>query len=193
MSLLKKPELKKRWKKLWLVAVSLLLLIPSFAAAAFAMRFEVQQDKQEPKVREERLTDADKLKIELLHREAQVVEKMRVASDPALQDQMRRKMALEVEAKEAAQAAMVRLARINMDQAIQVAISQHPGKVLHANLGARGWEEPGKLGKDGVVFYHVIIANEGSEGSTHVWINAVDGSYMKSEKELPRKQRSENP
>lgn len=189
MSLLKKPELKTRWKRLWLVAVSLLLLVPSFAAAAFAMRFEVEQEPQE-KVRQEKLTEADKQKLELLYREAQTGDgiKRRMPDDP----ESRRRMQLEIEAKEAAQAAMVRLARINMDQAIQVATSQHPGKVLLCSLGAKGWEEPGKLGKDGVVFYHVIIANEGTEGSTHVFINAVDGSLMKTEKELPRKKRSEN-
>ncbi len=193
MSLLKKPELKKRWKKLWLVAVSLLLLVPSFAAAAFAMRFEVEQEPQE-KVRQEKLTEADKQKLELLQRDAEKVDlKLRMASDPELRKEMTRKMQLEMEAKEAAQAAMVRLARINMDQAIQVATSQHPGKVLHANLGAKGWEEPGKLAKDGVVFYHVIIVDEINPGLTHVWVNAIDGSLIKTEKELPRKKVSENP
>jgi hypothetical protein len=119
--------------------------------------------------------------------------KMRMANDPEFRKEMTRRAQLEIEAKEAAQAAMVKLARINMDQAIQVATSQQPGKVLLCSLGAKGWEEPGKLGKDGVVFYHVIIANETGEGSTHVWVNAVDGSLMKTEKELPRKVRSENP
>src|SRR6185295_8620294 len=41
MSLLRKPKLNTRWKKLLLVAVALLLLVPCLAAAAFAMRFEV--------------------------------------------------------------------------------------------------------------------------------------------------------
>ena len=196
MSLLKKPELKTRWKKLWLVAVSLLLLVPSIAAAAFAVRFEVEPFAQERKQESaQELTQQDKEKLETLRRQATEMEarKERMASDPAFRDEMRRKMELEVEAKVAAEAAMVRLAKINMDQAIQVASSHQPGKVLLASLGAKGWEEPGKLGKDGIVFYHVIIANEGSEGTTHVWINAIDGSFMKSEKELPRKQRSANP
>ena len=38
MSLLRKPELKTRWKKLLLFVVSLLLLVPSVAATAFAFR-----------------------------------------------------------------------------------------------------------------------------------------------------------
>jgi uncharacterized membrane protein YkoI len=90
------------------------------------------------------------------------------------------------------QAALVKLARINMDQAIQIATSQQPGKVMSATLDAKGWEEPGKLAKDGVVFYHVVIADEASGGSSHVWVNAVDGTLIKTEKELPRKQRTQN-
>jgi beta-lactamase regulating signal transducer with metallopeptidase domain len=191
MSLLKKPELKTRWKKLWLVAVSLLLLVPSFAAAVFAARFEVEPIVQDPAQQQERET---KMREKIRMRDGAVTDEMkeRKASDPEFRTQMDRRMELEIEAKAAAQSAMVRLARINMDQAIQVATSHQPGKVLHANLAARGWEEPGKLGKDGVVFYHVIIADEAGEGSTHIWVNAVDGSFMKSEKELPRKRRSEN-
>ena len=192
MSLLKKPELKTRWKKLWLVAVSLLLLVPSIAAAAFAIRFEVEPFAQDPAQQE---TKKRQQETELGKREGQVTDemKMRMSNDPELRKTMARKMEMELEARAAAEAAMVRLAKINMDQAIQVATSHQPGKVLLCSLGAKGWEEPGKLGKDGVVFFHVIIANEGSEGSTHVWINAVDGSFMKSEKELPRKARSAQP
>ena len=74
-----------------------------------------------------------------------------------------------------------------MDQAIQIATSQHPGKVLICSLDAKGWEEPGKLAKDGQVFYHVIIADEASAGATHIWVNAVDGTIIKTEQELPRK------
>jgi beta-lactamase regulating signal transducer with metallopeptidase domain len=188
MSLLKKPELNTRWKKLMLVGVLLLLLVPSVFAASFASRFDVEATAQEPAAQEQQRKE----KVEMKMREARTVEEMKekVASDPALAQEMERKRQLEFEMREVAQAAMVRLAKINMDQAIQVATSQQPGKVLLCSLGAKGWEEPGKLGKDGVVFYHVIIADEANPGSTHIWINAVDGTIMKTEKELPRKMRS---
>lgn len=62
--------------------------------------------------------------------------------------------------------------------------------MLVCSLEAKGWEELGKLAKDGVVFYHVIIADEANAGATHVWANAIDGTLMKTEKELPRKMRS---
>ena len=87
------------------------------------------------------------------------------------------------------QAALVRLAKINMDQAIQIATSQQPGKVLISTLDAKGWEKPGTLAKDGVVFYHVMIADESTPGATHIWVNAIDGTIVKTEKELPRKKR----
>jgi uncharacterized membrane protein YkoI len=186
--LLKKPELNTRWKKLLLVVVSLLLLVPCVAAASFASRFDVETNAvaQDPESKE-------KEKLEMKVRQGQVIDelKMRMASDPGLVQEMERKKQLEFEMREIAQAAMVRLAKINMDQAIQIATSQQPGKVLLCSLGAKGWEEPGKLGKDGVVFYHVIMADEVNPGSTHVWINALDGTVMKTERELPRKRAPE--
>ena len=189
MSLLKKPDLKTRWKKSLLIVVSLLLLVPCAAAAAFAMRFDV--DTQEPE--EKTVTPQDKQKIEMMNRKVLTVEemKMRTPGDPALAQEMERRRQLELEARDIAQAAMVKLAKITMEQAIQIATTQQPGKVLISSLGAKGWEEPGKLGKDGVVFYHVIIADEVNPGSTHIWVNAIDGMIMKTEKELPRKQREQ--
>ena len=189
MSLLKKPESNTRWKKLLLVAVSLLLLVPCVAAASFATRFDVETNAQEPAAQDQERKEKEKLEK---MRRAQVSEDMRarMESDTAFTQELERKRQLEFEMREIAEAAMIRLAKINMEQAIQIATSQQPGKVLLCSLGAKGWEEPGKLGMDGVVFYHVIIADEANPGSTHIWINAIDGSIMKTEKELPRKKRS---
>lgn len=195
MSLLKKPELNTRWKKLLLLAVSLLLLVPSIAAAAFALRFEVDTNVQDAVAQDQERKEKEKQKekLEMKVRTPQFSEEMkeRMASDPEFRREIARKQELEIEARAIMHAALVRLAKINMDQAIQVATSQQPGKVLMCSLGAKGWEEPGKLGKDGSVFYHVIIADETNPGtSTHVWVNAIDGTVMKTEKELPRKMRS---
>jgi beta-lactamase regulating signal transducer with metallopeptidase domain len=188
MSLLKKPNLHTRWKKSLLIAVSLLLLVPCAAAAAFAMRFDVETNAQEPQEKEKDLTQKDKEKLEMKERKAWTIEeKRRMESDPQLREEMERKQRVEMEIREVWQAALVRLAKINMDQAIQIATSQQPGKVLLCSLEAKGWEEPGKLAKDGIVFYHVMIANEGDVGATHIWVNAIDGTIIKTEKELPRK------
>ena len=195
MSLLTKPKLNTRWKKALLFAVSLLLLVPCVAAAAFNMRFEMESSAQDP-AQEQRLKEADKEKqkvMELRAREMTPTDAMkeRIARDPAFAAELERRREVELEMRSIRQAALVRLARINMDQAIQIATSQQSGKVLLANLDAKGWEEPGKLAKDGVVFYHVEIADDTIEGaSTHVFVNAVDGTIMKTEKQLPRKQRS---
>ena len=188
MSLLKKPELNTRWKKLSLVVVSLLLLVPCVAAAAFASRFDVETNAQEPAAQEQERKE----KVEMKMREARTADELKekMVSDPRYREEIARKQKLEMEMREIRQAALIRLAKINMDQAIQIATSQTPGKVLLCSLDAKGWEKTGELAKDGMVFYHVIIANEGDVGATHVSVNAIDGTIIKTEKELPRKMRS---
>jgi uncharacterized membrane protein YkoI len=192
MSLLSKPKLNRRWKKSMLVGVSLLLLVPSLAAAAFAMRFELANTVQNPEQQEKELKE--KRRADAVERESTNEQefKERMARDPNFRREVQRKEELEMEMREVRQAALVRLARISMDQAIQIANSQTPGKVLECNLTAEKWEEPGNLAKDGIVFYHVVIADETNPGATHVWVNAVDGSIIKTEKELPRKRTREN-
>jgi beta-lactamase regulating signal transducer with metallopeptidase domain/uncharacterized membrane protein YkoI len=190
MSLLKKPELNTRWKKLLLVVVALLLLVPCVVAASFASRFDVDPNVQEPAAAQEP-ERKDKEKLEMKMREARTTDEMKeMSADPAFREEIARKQKVEMEMREVRQAALIRLAKINMDQAIQIATSQTPGKVLLCSLEAKGWEEPGKLAKDGMVFYHVMIANEGDVGASHVWVNAIDGTIIKTEKELPRKMRS---
>jgi uncharacterized membrane protein YkoI len=90
------------------------------------------------------------------------------------------------------QSALVRLAKISMEQAIQIATSQQPGKVLECSLNGEHWEEPGKLAKDGQVFYHVVILSddEANPVKTHVLVNAIDGTIFKVGKELPRTMRN---
>lgn len=181
MSLLRKPELNTRWKKLLLVVVSLLLLVPCVAAATYAMRFDVETNAQEPSAQDKE--QKEKRMVEMKRREGS--EEM----EPRVREEIERKERVEMEMREVRQAALVRLAKINMDQAIQIATSQQPGKVLECNLTASHWKEPGKLADDGIVFYHVEIANENTEGAAHVWVNAIDGSIIKTEKELPRKRQ----
>ena len=187
MSLLKKPNFQTRWKKSLLIVVSLLLLVPCAAAAAFAMRFDVETNAQEPQ--EKTLTQQDKEKLETMQRRKESAEgmKRRMESDPQFREEIARKQEVEMEMRAVRQAALIRLSKINMDQAIQIATSQQPGKVMVCTLDAKGWEEPGKLAKDGLVFYRVVIADEATNGATHVWVNAIDGTIIKSEKELPRK------
>jgi len=201
MSLLRKPKLDTPRKRMILIAVSLLLAVPCIAAASFAMKFEVgpsgsEMAAQEPSQQEKERQEKEKVTGEMRKRgysfsEEDFKERMK---DPRFREEMEAKQALELKMRAIRQTALVRLARISMDQAIQIATSQIPGKVLECTLNAEHWEEPGKLAKDGFVFYHVVIVSEGDadEGaSNHVLVNAVDGTIIRKEKELPRKERPE--
>jgi beta-lactamase regulating signal transducer with metallopeptidase domain len=198
MSLLTKPKLNTRWKRTLLFAVSLLLLVPCAAAAAFNLRFDLETAAQDPAQQEQRNKEVEREKQKVMEMRARSMSpadalKEKIARDPAFEAELVRRKEVELEMRAIRQAALIKLARINMDQAIQIATSQQPGKVMLATLDAKGWEEPGKLGKDGMVFYHVVIADEAVEGAqTHVFVNAVDGTLIKTEKELPRKRSPEN-
>ena len=121
--------------------------------------------------------------------------KQRSESDPKfkaeLQERERREQ-LERDARAAMNATLIRLATIPMDRAIQIAISQQPGKVLACSLVGEHWEAPGKLAKDGKVFYHAVIisGDEANPVTTHVLINAMDGSVIKTETEERGKESS---
>lgn len=73
------------------------------------------------------------------------------------------------------QAEMTRGATISMDRAVQIAVSQYPGKVLAASLGREGDK----------IFYHLVIINTDGDKSTttYVWLSATDGQIFKTEKE----------
>jgi beta-lactamase regulating signal transducer with metallopeptidase domain/uncharacterized membrane protein YkoI len=132
-------------------------------------------------------TPEDKLKLARLRRELEErAEAFTFENGFTVARQME-----EMRARDIRNAALVRIARIPMDQAIQIAISQQPGKVLESSLQAEHWEAPGQLAKDGFVFYHISIlsGDENSPTINHVWVNAVDGTILRNEKELPRKMR----
>jgi TonB family protein len=80
------------------------------------------------------------------------------------------------------QAELTRGAVLSMDRAIQIATSQVPGKVLACSLGRDGEK----------LFYHVVII--GGDGdkttTTYVWVSAIDGQILKTEKEDQRKEES---
>jgi uncharacterized membrane protein YkoI len=190
MSLLNKPKLNRRWKKLMLVVVSLLLLVPSLAAAAFAMRFELAPAPQDPSQQEKELKEKARVDEEISRARGNDPQLRERTLDPRVQAEIQRKREVEMEMSAIRQAALVRLARITMDQAIQIATSHTPGKVLFCSLEADKWEEPGKLAKDGTVFYQVIIGDESGGPATHTAINAVDGTIITSSKEPPRRMRT---
>lgn len=208
MSLMKKPKLDARSKKILLIVVALLLIVPSVTAVALAMRFDVdplgtsavqdqeKQQEKEKQVEKEKQRREESREFQEGLRAGQGELKRR-RSEPFESESAERNWRVEEElkARNLMHGALMRLARIPMDQAIQIAISQQPGKVIQASLGAKLWEEPGKLAKDGQVFYHVVVlsGDDNSPSLDHVWVNAIDGTIIKTEKELPRKMREPQP
>jgi beta-lactamase regulating signal transducer with metallopeptidase domain len=206
MSLLKGQKMNSRWRRSLLAVVALLLVIPSIAAASFAMRFDVDQMQasmsQEQEQKEKEKIEKEKTKERRESREfavgyaaGQAEQERKKELDGDLVTVRLRHQEEELKTRDVMRVALVRLARVSMDQAIQIATSQYPGKVLECSLNGEHWEEPGKLAKDGRVFYHVVIlaGDESDVGTTHVLVNAIDGTIIKTEKELPRKMRSPEP
>jgi len=88
------------------------------------------------------------------------------------------------------QAELARQAKISMDQAIQIAVSQSPGKVFECSLVGERWEGQGELAKPSRVFYHVVIltGDEAKPTTTHVLVSALDGTIVKADKEDRRRE-----
>ena len=85
----------------------------------------------------------------------------------------------EMEAKQ--QAELARMANISMDRAIQIATSEQPGKVLECRLIGEPSDEPGKLIRDGKVFYNVtIFSGDEKNPVRHVLVNAIDGTIYRN-------------
>ncbi|HEY6806565.1 MAG TPA: M56 family metallopeptidase [Pyrinomonadaceae bacterium] len=198
MSLLKKSKLDTRKKRMILIGVSLLLLVPCFAAASYAMKFDLQPKatvvNQEPKQEKQR-KEPDRTDVRGQMDMEKVREmKEKMEADPAFREEILRKQAFEIQARGLKQAALAKVARISMDQAIQIATAQKAGTVMQCSLEASHWKELGQLADDAVVFYQIqLVGSDDVEtgGVTHIWVNAVDGSIVKTEKELPRKPRPE--
>jgi uncharacterized membrane protein YkoI len=150
---------------------------------------KLKRQVEELQAKEQSMTPEDKAKLERLLRE---LEERAVVFTYLEEGETRTARQMEeLKARDTMNAAMMRIVRIPMDQAIQIAISQQPGKVLESSLQAEHWEEPGKLAKDGFVAYHIAIlsGDENNPTINHVLVNAVDGTIMRNEKELPRKMR----
>jgi len=91
------------------------------------------------------------------------------------------------------QAVLAREAKISMDQAIQIATSKVPGKVMECSLVGERWSGPGELAKPSQVLYHVVILSEvdTTPVTYHVLVNALDGSVVRSEKEERKRELRE--
>jgi beta-lactamase regulating signal transducer with metallopeptidase domain/uncharacterized membrane protein YkoI len=132
----------------------------------------IDESEQEARERlEKRKAEAGKLESKIRSREHEKL--IREDIDTRIHKELKEALR-EGHAKE--QAELTQLATMSMDRAIQIAVSQHPGKVLSCNLGRQ---------KDGEAFYRLVIINgEGEKSSaTHVWVSATDGRILKTEHE----------
>jgi TonB family protein len=183
MSLLQKAKSNIRGNRLWLLAAALLLALPCVGAAAFSLHLDLNSPVGQEPAAQQNPNEA---------RERREREAQERSQDPRVTAELKeraRRENLESEARAARNAALVRLAKISMDQAIQIATGQAPGKVLECSLQGEHWESPGKLAKDGTIFYHVVITSgeEVNPTTVHVLVNAIDGSVIKVAKEEPRR------
>lgn len=194
---------KSRRNKLLLILAAVLLAVPCVAVAALTRGFD--SDSFEPATQTPNAQEPSKEfqkgkeigEAEARQRQDREMQGMaeRGPNFKAELAERQRREDIEVAAKQTMQAALVNLAKISMDQAIQIALSQQPGKVLACSLVGEHWEAPGKLAKDGRVLYHTVIisGDEANPVTTHVLINALDGSVFRSEKEERGKERTRGP
>ena len=197
---LPRETISKVWAgRLWLIAAATVVAVSGavMGSLTYGSPFSPQASAQEPS-REykegKELGEKEARRRQEREREEREM-KERSESDPQFKAELRERALHERnerEAKAAMDAALIRLAKIPMDQAIQIATSQQPGKVLACSLVGEHWEAPGKLAKDGMVFYHTVIisGDEANPVTTHVLINAMDGSVIKNEKEERGKEKS---
>ena len=198
------PSFKLHGKQLPLIFAALLLAVPCVAVAALTrgLDFDTVDPAIQTPTAQERSKEyqagkeaaAEARRREEREREMAGMVEREPQTKAELAERARREQ-IEIAAKQTMQAALVNLARIPMDQAIQIATSQQPGKVLACSLVGEHWEAPGKLAKDGMVLYHTVIisGDEANPVTTHVLINAVDGTVIKTEKEERSKERTREP
>jgi TonB family protein len=101
----------------------------------------------------------------------------------------------EREQEERRQQELARNAKISMDQAIQIATSKTPGKVLECSLVGEHWIGPGELAKPSLVFYRVLIlsGDDANPVNVNVLVNAADGSIFRTTKQEGKREEEESP
>jgi beta-lactamase regulating signal transducer with metallopeptidase domain/uncharacterized membrane protein YkoI len=224
MSLLKKNRASILKTALFVIAAVALLAIPCVAAASWGLSFRVDAARpQEPSTgSQERRKLTDEQKAEIEKHEAAITDlkkklaettdgETRAKLEKELQEQAQKTLMLnnggfltlrvdpegqrrEQEMKQKHNAILASMAKISMDQAIQIATTKTPGKVLECSLVGERWSSPDELAKPSLVLYHVVIlsGDDTAPVVNHVLVNAIDGSIFKSEPERRREALNES-
>src|SRR5215831_5656316 len=220
MSLLKKTKSSVRRNLLLSIAGVALLAIPCAAAASLGLHLHVDEARaQEPSQERKKLSEQETLEARK-HYEAEIKElrqKISETTDREVKERLEKQLQdaeksytvaasegghfftvnpegqrreRELQAKH--NSILAGLAKISMDQAIQIATSKIPGKVLECTLNGERWSSQDDNAKPGMVFYHVVIlsGDENAPVTNHVLVNALDGSIFRAGTE---ERRRENP
>lgn len=167
----KTREIKERWDK---------------ETEELKQRIEKETDTQIKAELEKTLVEREKEKVTAVYTrdDGGYTVSLRRNDDPARLELERQERAFE----EKRNTELARAAKISMDQAIQIATSKTPGKVLECSLVGEHWEAPGELAKPSRVLYHVVIlsGDEANPVTMHVLVNAADGSIFRTEKQERR-------
>jgi len=186
-------------KRITLIVVAALAFVSFVAIGSFAMREVPAQESAERQAREvaERKKEIGEYRNYIEKETLELRQALERETNPEIREKLEarlreRERGFAMGVKEARRfdefrgegLAAAKWAKIPMDQAIQVAVSQNPGTVLRCEL----------LGdREDKVIYHVMVINgdEINWAIAHVFVSAIDGTIVKTEKELPKKQRPE--
>jgi len=223
MSLLRKTKSSVRRNLLLSIAGGALLAIPCAAAASLGLHLHVDEARaQEPSQERKKISEQETLEARK-HYEAEIKElkqKINETTDREVKERLEKQLQdaekgytvaaregggfiftvnsegqrREREMQQKHNATLAGLAKISMDQAIQIATSKTPGKVLECSLVGERWSSEDDNAKPSLVLYHVVIlsGDENAPVTNHVLVNAVDGSIFKTEerrKEGPEETR----
>jgi TonB family protein len=215
MSLLRKTKSSARRNLLLSIAGVALFAIPCAAAASFGLHLNVDEARaQEPAAgSQERRKIADEGRLETKRNyEAEVQElrqKISQTTDDEVKQRLEKQLAeaersyvlntnggfflvanpegqrREREMEQKHNSILVGLAKISMDQAIQIATSKTSGKVLECSLVGERWSSQDETAKPSLVLYHVVIlsGDENAPVTNHVLVNAVDGTIFRTSEE----------
>jgi len=179
-------------KKL-LVLATLLIGVSCIAVVAYAMHYEFQpQESAERQKKEaaEKQRESGEVTVWYDPEALAIKKKLEQETDPEVRAKLEERLkARQMSGKKAltvgysyirdfrgAGLAAAKWAKIPMDQAIQIAVSQNPGSVMQCNLyGER---------EDKVVYEVIVLTGEEPNSAiTHVIVNAIDGTILKAAKE----------
>ena len=187
-------------RKLMLVLAAVLIVVPCIAVVAYAMHFEFQpQESVERQKKEaaEKQRESGEYKFYYDRETLELKQALEKETDPEIRAKIEarlrdRERGRQIGEKEAltmgnvtirdfrgAGLAAAKWAKIPMEQAIQIAVSQNPGAVMQCNLyGER---------EDKVVYEVIVLTGyEPNQAFIHVIVSAIDGTILKSEKEMLR-------